>query len=635
MPFMRNLLAGILISLAVPPAFAQKPPIKFGEIPMDDMVMTTHDKDPSAAAVVLVDFGKTTGFEFERHVRIKILNKEGLGWANVIVPLFSDGRLTKLKASTYNLVAGKIEETEMSKEGVFRENYTGKTDLQKFTLPNVQEGSVIEYSYKVDGYGIPDWEFQKNIPVRWSEYWAIIPQYFTFEKYMQGYLAPSTYEVEDKAMAGYWAKAHHWILKDVPAFKEEPFMTSERDYISKVNFALSYINIPGRAIIEVMGSWSKLNQELLEHEGFGSVIARSHFIKDEVEELTAGITDPMKKIEVIHAYVRQTMEWDGTKDILTEDLKKVVEKKMGTCGDINFMLATMLDKAGFLVDMVVLSTRDHGFIRTYYPMVKQFNYVVCAVRVNGKSILLDATEKFLPYTILPPRCLNGQGLMISKITSDWVPIEAKAKAKTTVTADMVMEDSGALAGKLHFTLEGYDALQIRKEYHSKGEEEYLKSFSKNKNWQIGKSEFQDMKELDLPVRTMHEINIDEHSSGAGNHIYLNPLIHLREEENPFKAATREFPVDFGNPIEKLFTIKINFPDGYVVDEIPKSKVIRLPDGSARYIYNAVQVANTINVTSHFQINKSLYVQTEYAVLREFYNQVIAKQAEQIVFKKKE
>jgi len=629
----------LLISIQ---SFSQKPPVKFGNIPMEDMMMTIYEKDSSARAVILVDYAETTGFAVQRHVRIKILKKDGLEFANAIVPLFGKGKIESLKASTYNLVSGRIVETEMSKEGVFKENFIKNIDFQKFTLPNVKEGSVIEYYYKVNVPGIPNWEFQKSIPVRWSEYWAIIPDAFTFEKYMQGYVFASTYEVSRKMVylqgynqrvSGYPANVHHWITENVPAFKPEPFMTSERDCISKLNFVLSSIHFPGQPVIEFMSSWKTLNDELLMNERFGKVIAKSDYLKDEVERITTGIADPMKKIEAIHGYVRQNMEWNNTNGILTEDLKRAVEKKLGTSADINFMLASMLEKAGFLVDMVILSTRDHGFVRRQSPVIQQFNYVVCAARVNGKPVLLDATEKFLPYAILPMRCLNSQGLMISTITPDWIDIAPKAKARTVVEANLMLDPGGGMKGKMQFTFDGYDAFKMRKEYHTKGEDGYIKSFFQSKDWQIEKNEFQNVKELSLPLKEIHEVSIGEHSSVAGDIIYLNPFVHSKEAANPFKPETREFPVDFGSPIEKIFIIRITLPSGYVIDEMPQSKIFRLPDNSAKYTYDASQAGNIITITSYFQINKSLFVQYEYPDLREFYNQVIAKQAELIVLKK--
>jgi len=42
----------------------------------------------------------------------------------------------------------------------------------------------------------------------------------------------------------------------------------------------------------------------------------------------------------------------------------------------------------------------------------------------------------------------------------------------------------------------------------------------------------------------------------------------------------------------------------------------------------------LSITSSLNINRSLFSQVEYPNLREFYNVMVAKQAEQIVLKKK-
>jgi len=57
----------------------------------------------------------------------------------------------------------------------------------------------------------------------------------------------------------------------------------------------------------------------------------------------------------------------------------------------------MLNKAGIDVDMVVLSTRSHGFIRKEYPMERQLNYSICSVKIGNKNLLMDATEKYLAW----------------------------------------------------------------------------------------------------------------------------------------------------------------------------------------------------------------------------------------------
>lgn len=629
----------ILFSLALAAAVnAQKSPIKFGVIPLEDMKMTQYEHDTSAAAVVLTDFGHaemsllTTSIRmnFDRHVRIKILKKEGLDWANAVIQLDHDGtgsseeRVQKLRASTFNLEGGQMVETKMSKDAVFQEKFNKYTTHHKFTLPNVKVGSVIEYSYTVSSaywMSLPNWQFQRTIPTRHSEYWAILPKEMIYQKYMQGYV-----DVTSKNPNS------NWTAMNVPAFKAEPYMTSEEDYISRINFALSYINLPARQV-EIMGSWEKMNKNLTEDQEFYGAVKGPGFLKKIVDEVIAGIDDPEAKVKAIYEYVRNTYEWNGVKDRYPDNLKKVVEAKKGTSSDINVLLAGMLNKAGFDADMVLLSTRDHGFIRRPFPMARQFNYNVCQVRLPNRTILLDATDRYTPFGILPERCLNGEGFVISKTHSGWIDLDPTIKSKTIVSSTMSVDQSGTVNGKLDFTHEGYAATRIRNEYHTKGQEEYLKSFQSGKTIEIVESRYEDLKALDKPAKESYEVVVHDLASAAGNQIYINPFLSDKISENPFRSDKREYPVDFICPTEKVYITKIKIPAGYTVDELPPAKIIALPKNAGRFLYNISTIGDEITLTCIFNINKSMFIQDEYAPLREFYNHIVAKQNEQIVLKK--
>lgn len=641
-------LISIALAFVISFSWAQKSPVKFGDIPIDDLKMTIYDKDSSAAAVVLADYGEAyisvagnIKMTFERHVRIKILTKDGLKWGDGIIPLLYSGSAEEsvagLKAVSYNLENGAVVETKMSKDAVFKEKFNRYINHQKFSIPNVKEGSVIEYSYKInsDFYtSFPNWQFQRTIPTRHSEYWALIPEFFDYRQYLQGYIPVTNYEVKPKNVTSYQANAHHWTMKDVPAFQEEPFMTSEEDYISRMNFALAFVSIPGQPIQEVMGSWERLASELMKDSEFGGTIRGSSFLKNIVEQITAGMTDPNQKINAVHSWVTQNVEWDGYKDYYAGNLKKIVEQKKGTSGDINLLLASMLDKAGFKVDMVLLSTRDHGFIRKMSPMAKQFNYTVCAVQLPDKTLLIDGTEKFLPAGVLPERCLNGEGLLVSDINKGWVALDTKTKSKTITMAELMLESTGDLKGTLNMQRSGYDAHRMRKSLVIGGQETYLKDFIGSKPWDVEKSDFQNVKEIEKVPVEIHNLTIREQGTVAGDVIYLNPFVSHQITSNPFTQPERVYPVDYGSAIERVYICKLKIPEGYTVDELPQSKMFMLPGNAARYMYNVMQTGDVISITSNFQINKNIFSQTEYPNLREFYTQVIAKQSEQIVFKKK-
>jgi hypothetical protein len=550
----------------------------------------------------------------------------------------NEEKVSGLKASTYNLENGKIVETKMDKDAIFREKFNRNRNIVKFTLPNVKEGCVIEYSYKIISEFLtefPDWQFQETIPTRHSEFWATIPDFFIYEKYMQGYLTVSDYSVKQRPTPEYNSQAHRWVIDNVPAFKEEPFMTSGDDYITKINFALSHISFPRQVTQEIMGSWQKLNTDLLASSGFGKIINGSPYLKKTVEEVTAGLTDDTQRLNAIHSYVKNNVVWDHYKDYYAETPKETLAAKKGSSGDINLLLASMLEKAGFNVEPVLLSTRDNGFIRKEFPMSSQFNYVVCLVRLpDNKLVWMDATNKFLPLNVLPEHCLNGDGFIISEKNSGWINLSTKTKSKTTTVVDVTVDEAGEVSGKLSYSRDGYDANRMRTNYAFKGEETYLKDFASTKTWTLKNSTFENIKEIENPVIESHEIVINDHASAAGDLIYINPFITQREESNPFKLAERLYPVDFGSMQEKTYMFKLTVPEGYAIDEMPENKILTLADNSAKYLYNVTVSGSVINLTRRFQINKNIFIQTEYPNLKEFYNQVVAKEAEQIVLKKK-
>jgi hypothetical protein len=268
-------------------------------------------------------------------------------------------------------------------------------------------------------------------------------------------------------------------------------------------------------------------------------------------------------------------------------------------------------------------------------MSKQFNYVVCRVWVGDKFIFLDGTEPFIPVDVLPERCLNGRGLLVSKKNQGWVNISSKVKAKSIVSVDLAMDENSSLKGSVSYMHDGYEGQSVRRKIKENGQDSYLKGISKGKNWNVETSTLENADKLEAAVKETHLLTIDEHASVAGDVIYLDPFIASKLSENPFRSEDRKYPVDFGTLQEKTYMCKITIPAGYVVDEVPQSKVLMLPGNGGKFMFNVTQMGNSVSITNTVQINKTLFSSDEYPGLREFYNQIIAKQSEQIVLKKKQ
>ncbi len=668
-----SILFILIFSLTSSEIFSQRSPIKFGKVSEEELTMDQYEKDPEAAAVVLLDYGFSkidynpkSGFQltFDRHCRVKILSKEGYDQADVSIPLYFDGskkeKILGLKAASYNLVNGKMVETKLKNKETFTEDISKNLVIEKFTLPNVQVGTVIEFSYKIQSdffHHFQDWDFQAEIPTIRSEYHVLIPEYFHYERFVQGYI-PLEQEGDVKnriinystsTREGTIANQHtmgagrieyrenytKWAANHVPAFKPEPYLSSPRNYKSKIIFELGNLKLPDRPIQVIMGTWADLNSSFLKSESFGISLRGSNFLKKIVDEIVSDIPSIQGKVSAIYDYVQNNMAWDGrNRYFISDNLKKILDEGKGSSADINLLFANMVNLAGAKVEPVLLSTRDNGYVREQFAMSSQFNYVISLVQFDEGSLLIDATDKLLPINVLPQRCLNGRGFVVSENNYRWADLNHGAgRSKVVIYSEGELNITGNLHTKLTFTKDGYDARNFRGKYLIEGEDNYLTSFFAGKDWDVKSKLFESVTEIQSPVKESYEFTIDKFSDEIQGRFYLDPILFKIIDDNPFKSDERIYPVDFSYPQEVTYISKIVLPEGFEVEEMPEPLAIALPENAGKFMYNASKVGNFINVVNQFTINKSVFVQQEYPALKEFYNIIVDKQKEMIVLKK--
>jgi transglutaminase-like putative cysteine protease len=636
---------------------------KFGKFESQEILkMKVYPKDSSAEAVVLFDVGNiyfkintTSGgfdFVFERHKRIKVFNKEAYDLANVELEYYDGGSqseevISGLKGYSYNLVNGKIEKEKLENSAIFTEKVSEKLRKKKFTLPNVKEGTVIEYTYTITSpfiVNLRDWYFQSSIPILWSELNTSIPEYFNYRKNMSGYLVPTqnkeSSETRSEFIQGeqlqFGTNTQKIVVQNAPPFKNEKFITTPIDYLSKIEFQLAYVSFPRRPVVNHLATWEEINKKLLEDEDFGGRLKARGDLKDIANTIAALAKNPEEKMKAIYKFVRENIQWNGDYGrYATQTLKKVYEAKKGNVADINMLLIALLREADIPADPVLLSTRDHGRVNTIVPILSNFNYVIAIAKVGDRELLLDATQESMQPNVLPFNCLNGSGRIVSEKNPDWVNLMAAAgKQSQYISINLKTKADGKIGGELNVIYNDYPALYIRKKIHKDTEEKFIENEWKSDkiNFKLNSHKIENLKDLSQPLRLILDIDLD--NEAGADMIYFNPLLVKHFDENPLKAEDRKFPVDFGCPLIESFVFSMDIPQGYQIEDMPKNLSMSTPDKSATFSYAIGQTGDKIQLRTRLVINRPIYEVDEYQTIRTFFTQLIAKQEEQIVLKKK-
>ncbi|HEX2395450.1 MAG TPA: DUF3857 domain-containing protein [Bacteroidales bacterium] len=601
----------------------QPAPAKYGKIDMADLEMKVYDRDTTAEAVILCDYGvfNSATLDFQRLLRIKVLKKEGTDIVNRVYYITGQG---SVKGCTYNLVDGQIVESKLKNESIFKEEVRDDRYRYRITMPDVRAGSVVEilYSFPL----LPgEWSFQDRVPVRWSELRIPSNPYVTFQKVFYGF-EPL-----------YINEPYRWVAKDMPALRPEPYINSIVNYLNRAEFELSSIDIPGYMRFFTT-SWDAVNTFLLDNKYFGEPLkGLGMFLNEDAKAIKELNLPELARMKAACDLVRQKIKWNDIESLYTTgEISFAYKKGSGNSADVNIILVHLLKKLDLDAFPVALSTRENGLISPAFPTIDKLNYVIAGVKFNGKNYLFDATDPYTPAGLLPFRALNGRGRIIDDEYSGWIDLIPACDEKETVYIDMKIDETGLLKGTISYTDYDYDAWYFRKNYKSyNSQNEYLNSLeSQYPGLTIEKCTFTDIDSLMKPVVETYEVSLSGYSDLIGDMISLNPLMIERLESNPFKLEKRKYPIDYGHCIKKRIILSLLLPEGFEVSEVPLPSTITLPDKSAQFTYNISNKGNSIQMICNFNINKTLFVESEYALIKEFYNQVIAKQKEVILLKKK-
>jgi len=635
----------------------EAPKVRFEKVSEEEMSMKTYPNDTTAEAVILYDNGTsylrydvTLGFMLthDRFVRIKILKQSGVDWGNFRLSLYSNesnrDNLYSVKGTTFNLESGKVVKSELKKDAIFRERENKYWEAVRLSMPSVKVGSVIDLKYTITTnlmWNLRTWKFQYAIPVKWSQYEVIYPEYFTYNHSSMGYhplfYAKKNQKVENyNDNFSYLSQIFDYAAKDVPAMKEEPYLTSLDNFTTQMKFELAnsnFIQIGGE-FKNYTTSWNDIAKQLKDNDSFGLQLKTTGFLDDAVTAITKGITDEQKKLELIYNHVQHTMKWDGYKSAFTsKSIKKAYSDKTGNSADINLLLTAMLNRAKISAFPVVLSTRENGMLSFTHATVSDCNYVIVKADINGKPMLLDATEPNLQTGCIPFRCLNGEGHLVGNELSESVPL-SNPKSIENAMVQLEIKD-GKMTGTIEKRLVGLSAFDFRESVKTAGGKQEQFDKLKNSSSELDYLEYKynNLDSLSQPVSIAYKIAMKEGQDTDAGIIYIDPVLVNRHKDNPFTSPTRIYPVDFGVPFTEGYNMQLTIPEGYKAEGLPESKSFVMEGKGAQFLYQISQVENKIVLNLRFSIDKTQYIPSEYQALKTFYDLVVNKQAEQIILKK--
>lgn len=631
----------------------------WGHVTDQEWEIESFPEDENAHSIILFDAGesyidKNLSVIFSRHTRVKILDPEQSDFTDISLSVHEDRQvqnLRKIKAQTLNLTPdGSVSANGVHRREFYRED-TDEIETTSFTFPAVEPGSIVEYEYEIKYgslLGMPGWTFQDSSPTLHSEYTVMVPDFLNYRSFTYGYEAykpvDEKHEIYNRMSRNMMAakgekdnNIYRTVLKNAPAVRSEPHISSLHNYKNRVRYQLTGYRDNRNIYNSYMSTWDEIAEELMDSWSFGKAISSRRSVRRVAKEVTKDADTDLGKAKALYRYVASDIQWNEKFRLLTSDrAHKIIDDLSGNSSDKAVTLISLLREAGLKADPVLVSTRQHGWVDWSYPELSAFNHVQVLLTLDDSLYLLEPLEEIIPFGLQLPSSNNGSRLLVHDESAEIVEQTQIVESSSRTNALLELNPDGSVQSTVRTTFQGYDAI-INRTMADKmeDEKEYLGStlLSGLPDPEITNTSLVNLEEPEEPFSVDVEMTIPGYASVAGDMIYLNPFLVERLESSPFTSSVRNFPVEFSYGTRSQYNAMIKIPADYEILEVPENKTVKFSDKTA-YQFISGQEGNTIQLIV-IQLNSDSEIEADlYDDLRQYYASLVDTYSQQIVLRKK-
>jgi hypothetical protein len=622
--------------------------VGFQPVSPEELKMTSEPQAPGAPAIILYrqvdrdDRGMTA--HEDDYFRIKILTEEGRKYADIEIPFFKEegnvinihARTIKPDGTVVNFNGKVFDKSIVKTKGV---KYMAKT----FTLPEVQVGGIIEYSYTTDlaEHFVFDshWILSNELFTRNAK--------FTLKPYESDYQPINVRWIWQELPAGTAqpAQGADRMIKleasNIAAFHTEDYMPPENELKSRVDFIYSDEAFERDADKFWKKYGKKRNDQL---EGF---IGKRKAMEQAVAGMVSSTDSPEAKLRKIYDRVQQlrntSFEVEKTEQEQKREKEKdpdnveVIWKKQYANGrDLTWLYLALVRAAGFEAYGMWVPDRQNYFFSPKIMDSHKLDANVVVVKLDGKDIFCDPGAAFMPFGMLPWVETGVGGLRLDKEGGSWLQTTLPASPLSGIErkSELQLTSTGDLEGKLTVTFTGLEAAQRRLEEHLVDDAERKKFLEEEVRESIPVASEVDLtnqpdwKSSSPPLVAEFKLKVPGWVSGAGRRALLPVGLFSAPEKHLFDHAERVHPIYFEFPFQRVDDINIDLPLGWQISTLPAPQK---QDGHViSYTVRAENNKGTLHLNRTLNVDFMLLDAKYYGALRNFFQIVRTGDEQQII-----
>jgi transglutaminase-like putative cysteine protease len=501
---------------------------------------------------------------------------------------------------------------------------------------NLEEGDIIELEgtsiYSIAANTIANEYYTRtylnfDAPVYYEKYEVAVPEgkYFGFYNHkLEG-------EVQKSNDRGF--DFYKWEYQYIPGVASEEAPIDKMDKWASI-------------MVSTMPDWSKL-VTWYERKTYRKLEAGY-----EVKEILDSIIKPgmtqQQKVETIYNYLTREIKYSYVTFLqsgyVPKDPDQTVCSGIGDCKDVATLMITMLRQVGVESYYVLVKTNDYFHMKTLPSLY--FNHAIAGYYIDGKLNFLDMTTDFYPYYILPTMDANAWALLIKEGQKELIRLpednidSLKNTASITINAQLKKDRSISLqVSAVHRGSIGGNIREVLTQRNKDEQKNYvLKMMGKGlfENLNVESYSFDNLQEISAPLYSKYVLDAENYCDRVSSMLvfripYMSPIT----SHPAMLAKKRENQLDVDDIVNVAPTwqkVKITFPEGYDLLEMPKDIDIKNKYGSYKVTFKRERDGLTVEKFQSF--SKSVIAVSEFEEFKQYYQLLLDIDSTKIALKKK-
>ena len=564
---------------------------------------------------------------------ITILNEKGKSYSDIVIGEDDFRELKNFSGEVYD-AAGKIIK-KISKKDLNTTAYSAdlannaKMTFYQYHAPVYPYTVKYEYEMKFKN-GILSYPSFDPIPgydvsLEQAVYTLQIPANQKLRYKTQGTnIQPSQNQVSG---------AYTWELSGLKAVSYEKWAPVEElfpiVYLSPEAFCVA--NVCGNMTNwEVYGQWCG---ELL--KGRNSLPQKTI---DKVMELTQNTVNQREKVKILYDYLQKTTRYvaiqlgiGGWQPMKAEEVAKT---GFGDCKALSNYMKSLLEVVEIPSYYTVIGAKKKRFFSDF-PSFGQANHVILMVPLEGDTVYLECTSQQAPFGYIGSLA-GHDALAVSndKTFFHTLPDYPPRANEEINRIQMQLDADGTGHLNIHSTFKNkeFEGLYYAlKNAGAKESNDILASLLRVHK--PGISHFRKEEILDVAPRldVYFTVDCEDFATQTGSRMFIPANPSKTNIKDLLTGSSRKYDIVMDASKYQNDTIIIRIPEGYGIENLPKSLEIESPYGYFKS--DITEKDGQLIYTQTLEIKKGRYPATEFEEMKKFYNRIETLQSGKIGLKK--